>query len=137
MCKKLFLILTLFTIIIGCHPTYGFSAESSQEKTAVSSAAYVLKLGTNLMSVGMHWFLKGNFNWSQKTNEFVSNLIHPIVGMFVGLIVLIVELIINILAFYIEGIVMILLGLIITVIGIVAFPIVLIGIGFSSLFMPG
>ena len=137
MCKKLFLILTLFTIIIECYPTYGFSAESSQEKSAVSSAAYVLKVGTNLMSVGMRWCLHGNFKWSIKSNNYVSNLIHPIVGMFAGLIVGIVELIFNICVFYIEGIVLILLGLIITIIGIVAFPIVLIFIGFSSLFMPG
>ena len=98
--KKLFLILILFTIIIGCHPTYGFSAESSQEKSAVSSAAYVLKLGTNLMSVGMNWFLRGNFNWSKKTNNYVSNRINPIFGMFVATIVFIVELIINIFVFY-------------------------------------
>ena len=137
MCKKLFLILSLFTIIIGCLPAYGFSSENSQEKSAVSSAAYALKIGTNLMSVGMKWFLYGNFNWSSKSNKFISELIHPIVGMFVGIIVFIVELVVNILVFYIEGILLIILGLIITVIGIVLFPVVLIFIGFSNFFMPG
>lgn len=137
MFKKLILILSLFTIIIVSLPANGFSAENSKDSSAVSSAAYVLKVGTNLMSVGMRWCLNGNFNWSSKTNKFVSNLIHPIVGMFVGFLVLIFELILNIVVFYIVGIILILLGLIVTVFGLVAFPIVLLFVGFSHLFMPG
>ena len=135
--KKLILILSLFTIIIGCLPDYGFSSENSQEKSAVLSAVYVLKIGTNLMSVGMKWFLYGNFNWSSKTNKFISELIHPIVGMIVGIIVFIVELIFNIFVFYIEGIILIIIGLIITGIGCLLFPVVLFFIAFSKLFMPG
>ena len=135
--KKLILILSLFTIIIGCLPDYGFSSENSQEKSAVLSAVYVLKIGTNLMSVGMKWFLYGNFNWSSKTNKFISELIHPIVGMIVGIIVFIVELIFNIFVFYIEGIILITIGLIITGIGCLLFPVVLFFIAFSKLFMPG
>lgn len=137
MCKKLFFLLILFTIIIGSFAPDESLAADSQENSSWSSATYVCKVGTNLMGVGMQWFLKSNYNWSSKTNKFLSEKIHPIVGTFVALIVLIIEFIINTLVFYVSSLVLILLGLIITIFGVVLIPIVFIFTILSNLFSPG
>jgi hypothetical protein len=89
------------------------------------------------MGVGMQWFLKSTYNWSSKTNEFLSKQIHPIVGTFVALIVFIFEVIINILVFYVSSLVLILVGLIITIFGVVLIPIVFMFTILSNLFSPG
>jgi len=131
--KKIIIMVLFFTITIGIGiPGATFAAE----KSSLESATYVFKVGTNLMGVGMQWFVQSNYNWSSATNGYISKMIDPIVGMFFGLIVLLVEFIMNLIIFYATSFILMLIGLIITIFGAILVPIVLFFSTIGMLFSP-
>jgi hypothetical protein len=128
--KRLFVLITvtllIFTQIILSY-NICFAANDKQTPelaTAKKSASFIWNHGKDSFSFGVDWFLKGDFSWAKRVNDFITKHINEIVAMPFSFIVAIIEIIFNFIFHYTPAILILIYAIVVMVFGALFFPII-------------